>query len=77
MINLQLELINMTLSLDFVWDAIKDNSLLLKCSMLHPKHSCNEKFLHQLINTTKSMWKIYLAVHLIPLIVFKRKKLRQ
>lgn len=58
-----------------VSQAILDPTMPLDCSMLH-SGSCNHKFLEQLRNTSKSMWKIYLLVHLIPLVVFKRKKLR-
>jgi hypothetical protein len=66
----------MSIDPSIVKSAIDDPLLPLYCSSLHQDCSCNGKFLEQLTNTSKSMWKIYLIVHLIPLVVFKRKKLK-
>ena len=39
--------------------------------------SCNMKSLSQFVEGCKSVYKMYLLVHLIPLLLFKRKKLKQ
>lgn len=36
--------------------------------------TCNEKAISQFIMGCKSVFKMYLLVHLIPFIIFKRKK---
>lgn len=45
-----------------------------KCSQLH-KGSCNLKAVEQFGNGCKSMFKMYLLVHIIPLLTVKRKRL--
>jgi hypothetical protein len=37
--------------------------------------SCNAKAISQFFNGCKALYKIYLLVHLIPLITLKRKRL--
>lgn len=38
--------------------------------------SCNQKGISQFIQGCKGVYKMYLLVHLIPLLVLKRKKLK-
>ena len=47
-----------------------------KCVDLHPGISCNTKMGYQFAATCRSLYKMYLLVHLIPFLVFKRKKLK-
>lgn len=65
------------MSEDFIQKAIDNPSLDIKCNELHPGMSCNEKFFKQFLATSKSVYKMYLLVHLIPFVIFKRKKLRK
>ena len=45
-----------------------------KCAEMHPG-SCNMKALSQFREGCKGVYKMYLLVHLIPLLTLKRKKL--
>jgi hypothetical protein len=45
-----------------------------KCSQLHPG-SCNAKAISQFTMGCRGVFKMYLLVHLIPLLTYKRKKL--
>lgn len=64
----------MTLNQKFVQKAIEQPELDITCLDLHAE-SCNLKALMQFKNACKTLWKIYLVVHLIPL-VLKRKELK-
>lgn len=65
------------ISEDLIQRAIADPTLDLKCNELHPGISCNEKMLEQFMSTNKSLYKMYLIVHLIPFVIFKRKKFKK
>jgi len=45
------------------------------CEQMH-NGSCNAKAMSQFVEAYKSIYKMYLLVHLVPLLVFKRKKLK-
>ena len=64
-----------SLSEEFIRQAILNPLMDEKCSQLHPGVSCNLKMCLQFAATCKSLYKMYLLVHLIPFLIFKRKKL--
>ena len=64
------------LSDDFISAAINNPIENETCEQMHAG-SCNMKALSQFNEGCKSVYKMYLLVHIIPLIMFKRKKLRQ
>ena len=47
------------------------------CNHYHPGMTCNEKGFSQFFIGSKAVAKMYLMVHLIPFLLFKRKKVRQ
>ena len=59
---------------DFVKEAIQNPTHPYKCSQLHAGN-CNLKALSQFTEGCKNVSKMYLIVHLFPLIL-KRKKLK-
>lgn len=65
------------LSEEFVQKAILNPLQDEKCSELHPGISCNMKCLVQFVNTCKGLYKMYLLVHIVPFIIFKRNKARK
>ena len=62
------------LSEEFIRKAILNPLENEKCYELHPGVSCNVKMVKQFMATCKSLYKMYLMVHLIPFLIFKRKK---
>lgn len=62
------------LSMDFIEKAIYNPLQNEQCIDMHGG-TCNAKALSQFIMGCKSVYKMYLLVHLIPFIIFKRKKL--
>ena len=50
--------------------------LVIKCKHLH-KGSCEILFLKEILKTGKSTFKMYFAIHLLPVLIFKLKKLRE
>lgn len=62
------------LSEEFIQRAILNPLQDEKCVDLHPGEDCNTKMLYQFVATSKAVSKIYLLVHLVPFILFKRKK---
>ena len=62
---------------EFVRKAILNPLENEKCSDLHPGYTCNEKSLIQFAATFQSLYKMYLLAHLIPFLIFKRKKAKQ
>lgn len=61
------------LSLDFIQKAIDNPLQDEQCADMHGG-TCNAKAINQFIMGCKSVYKMYLLVHLIPFIIFKRKK---
>lgn len=61
---------------DFVQTAIANLKEDETCSQLH-SWSCNVKAMLQFYAGVKSVLKMYLVVHLVPLLLFKFKKLKQ
>lgn len=59
---------------DYIQKAILNPLQDEQCCDLHPGISCNMKMLYQFAMTCKNLYKTYLLVHLIPFIIFKRKK---
>lgn len=59
----------------FVEKAIEDVDGTYLCTDFHHHMSCNQKALGQILSTTRSCSKMYFLVHIIPLILFKRKKI--
>lgn len=64
-------------SQEFIEQAIKDVDGPVTCSDFHPGLSCNAKALSQFASSVKSCSKMYFLAHLIPFVLFKRKKVRQ
>ena len=64
----------MCLSEDFISNTLNNPLTNEKCEQLH-SGSCNMKALSQFKEGCKGVYKMYLLVHLIPLITIKRKKL--
>jgi len=62
------------LSLEFIEKAINNPLQDEKCADMHGG-TCNFKAISQFFMGCKSVYKMYLLVHLIPLVIFKRKKL--
>ena len=62
------------LAADFISRAILNANEDEKCHEMH-EGSCNAKALTQFGNGCKSMYKMYLLIHLIPLLTVKRKRL--
>ena len=68
--------LNNFLTQDFIAKAISNPLENETCAQLHTG-SCNVKALEQFREGCRNMYKMYLLVHLIPLLTVKRKKLRQ
>jgi hypothetical protein len=49
----------------------------LECMHFHHGMGCNEKMLIQFISGSQSLSKMYLIVHLVPFLLFKRKKTKE
>jgi hypothetical protein len=64
------------LSLDFIQKAIDNPLQDEQCIDMHGG-TCNAKAVNQFIMGCKSVYKMYLLVHLIPFVLFKRKKMVQ
>ena len=47
------------------------------CQDYHPGISCNSKAWAQFVQGSRSVFKMYLAVHLVPLLLFKRKHIKE
>ncbi|KAM3142227.1 hypothetical protein pb186bvf_005636 [Paramecium bursaria] len=47
------------------------------CDILHPNQSCDENLIAVLPRMIKYFSKVYLPVHLIPFIIYKRKQLKK
>jgi hypothetical protein len=62
-----------TLSQDLIQKILLNPLENEKCNLLH-EGNCNVKALQQFAMGCKGLYKMYLLVHLIPLILFKRKK---
>ena len=62
---------------EFVQQAILNPLQDEKCVDLHPGVSCDMKMLRQIKHSFQNLHKIYLIAHLIPFILFKRKRFRQ
>ena len=52
------------------------NDGYVECSDLH-FGSCESRFLVCFLRTIKTMSKYYLPIHIIPFLLFKRKKLKE
>jgi hypothetical protein len=63
-----------TLSYDFILSAISNSQENETCDQAHPGFGCNEKAIQQFFAGSKSVMKMYLLVHLVPFLLFKRKK---
>ena len=62
---------------EFIKKAI-DNSLLVdRCRLIHPQYPCNQKMIAQFFLTVKACWKSYIVIHLLSLLLFRRKKLKE
>jgi hypothetical protein len=59
---------------DFIYEALRNPLENETCDQLHAG-SCNMKGMSQFVEGCKGTYKLYLIVHLIPLLIFKRKKL--
>ena len=59
---------------EFIYEALRNPAQNEKCHQMHAG-SCNLKALSQFTEGCKGVYKMYLLVHLIPLLTFKRKKL--
>ena len=66
---------NDVIDVEFVRRALLSDRRDEKCHQLHV-NSCNMKAAIQFVKTVKSMFKIYLMIHLFPLLLFRFKKLR-
>lgn len=64
-------------SSEFVEKAINDLNMPVSCSHFHSEVSCNGKAAQQFVSSLRSCSKIYFLAHLIPFLLFKRKKVRQ
>ena len=55
------------------------NGLMPKghCGLIHPGYTCNQKAFAQAAAGIRAVTKMYLIVHLVPFLIFKRKKVRQ
>ena len=65
------------LTSQYIQDAIDHPEVRLFCKDLHHGITCEFKFLNQFISGCKSLSKMYLIVHLVPFLLFKRKKLKE
>jgi hypothetical protein len=63
--------------LEFIREAICDPQQSESCSDFHPGISCNRKAFCQFFLGCKSVTKMYLIVHILPFLVFKRKQLKE
>lgn len=61
---------------DFILGCLRNPLENETCSQLHAG-SCNMKGFSQFIQGCQGVYKMYLFVHLIPLLVLKRKKLKE
>ena len=57
--------------------AIENPEDILSCMHFHKGIDCNMKMVEQFISGSKSLSKMYLIVHLVPFLLFKRKKAKQ
>lgn len=64
----------MVLTQEIIERGIRD-CRLVSCAELH-EGSCNMKFLEQFSNGCRSLYKLYLIIHLAPVLLFKTKRLR-
>ena len=48
----------------------------LHCKYIH-QHSCEYQAMHKFVSVMNIAWKFYLPIHVIPLLIFKRKRLRE
>ena len=65
---------NFTLSHEIIQKILLNPLENEKCHQLHDGN-CNVKALEQFMMGCKGVYKMYLLVHIIPLILFKRKKI--
>jgi len=59
--------------LEYIQKAILNELQDEKCISMH-NGSCNQKAISQLIMGCKSVYQMYLLVHLVPFLLFKIKK---
>jgi hypothetical protein len=62
---------------EFVSRAITDLDMHVSCTHFHSDLSCNGKAVDQFVSSLRSCSKMYFLAHLIPFLLFKRKKVRQ
>ncbi len=62
---------------EFIANAINDLTMPLSCTHFHSGLSCNAKAAAQFVSSVRSCSKMYFLAHLIPFLLFKRKKVRQ
>ncbi len=65
------------LSREYILRAIQNLQEDETCSDHHPGMSCNDKMVQQFMSGSQSLFKMYLVVHLVPLLVFKIKSLKK
>jgi hypothetical protein len=68
-----MEIFQRPMNVDYVSKAINNILCDEKCHDLHGGN-CDIKALSQFVMGCKSVFKMYLLVHLIPFLLFKRKK---
>lgn len=63
----------MMLTKEFITRAIMDPTAIQTCAQMHDG-SCDGKAMSQFGEGCKGLYKMYLLVHIIPILMFKRKK---
>ena len=65
------------LSLEYVEASIADGLSLFECADIHPGLTCNEKAVTMFLRCVKPVTKAYIPIHVLPLLLFKRKQFVQ
>ena len=60
----------------FIKKAIENPLLSMNCKEFHPHSTCNRIMINQFFNTGRISFKSYIVIHLLGLILFRRKKLK-
>jgi hypothetical protein len=63
-----------TLALDYVREAMSNMNFDFCCSHTHPGVTCNGMAIMMLLRGLKPVIRTYLPVHIVPFLLFKRKK---
>ena len=57
-------------------DKAINSGILIKCKHIH-KGNCEMFFLKEILKTAKSTLKMYIIIHLLPILAFKLKQLQE